>query len=42
MKKGDVILTPPWTWHDHGHEGTFIILQDTFASSSIILTIKYV
>lgn len=26
MNKGDVILTPPWTWHDHGHEGTKIFL----------------
>lgn len=22
MRRGDLILTPPWTWHDHGHEGT--------------------
>lgn len=22
MEKGDFILTPQWTWHDHGHEGT--------------------
>jgi len=22
MSPGDLILTPPWTWHDHGHEGT--------------------
>ena len=21
MKEGDVILTPKWQWHDHGHEG---------------------
>ena len=21
MERGDVILTPTWTWHDHGHEG---------------------
>lgn len=21
MDRGDLILTPPWTWHDHGHEG---------------------
>jgi gentisate 1,2-dioxygenase len=21
MSRGDLILTPPWTWHDHGHEG---------------------
>ncbi|KAK5425332.1 hypothetical protein LTR34_011239 [Exophiala xenobiotica] len=21
MKEGDVILTPRWQWHDHGHEG---------------------
>lgn len=21
MKRGDVILTPRWTWHDHGKEG---------------------
>lgn len=21
MEKGDVILTPSWQWHDHGHEG---------------------
>lgn len=21
MKRGDVILTPSWQWHDHGHEG---------------------
>jgi len=22
MEQGDLILTPAWTWHDHGHEGT--------------------
>ncbi|KAJ9149936.1 C6 transcription factor [Pleurostoma richardsiae] len=22
MEAGDVILTPPWHWHDHGNEGT--------------------
>ncbi|KAI1504168.1 RmlC-like cupin domain-containing protein [Biscogniauxia marginata] len=22
MRAGDVILTPSWQWHDHGHEGT--------------------
>jgi gentisate 1,2-dioxygenase len=22
MNRGDLILTPAWTWHDHGHEGT--------------------
>ena len=22
MARGDVILTPSWTWHDHGNEGT--------------------
>lgn len=22
MERGDCILTPSWTWHDHGHEGT--------------------
>lgn len=21
MEQGDVILTPSWQWHDHGHEG---------------------
>lgn len=21
MEKGDLILTPSWVWHDHGHEG---------------------
>ncbi len=21
MEPGDLILTPSWTWHDHGHEG---------------------
>lgn len=21
MEQGDVILTPSWKWHDHGHEG---------------------
>ncbi|WP_067935975.1 cupin domain-containing protein [Alicyclobacillus kakegawensis] len=21
MQRGDYILTPAWTWHDHGHEG---------------------
>ena len=21
MERGDLILTPAWTWHDHGHEG---------------------
>jgi gentisate 1,2-dioxygenase len=22
MERGDLILTPPWTWHDHGNETT--------------------
>ena len=22
MTEGDLILTPQWTWHDHGHEGS--------------------
>lgn len=22
MQPGDFVLTPYWTWHDHGHEGT--------------------
>lgn len=22
MEPGDLILTPQWSWHDHGHEGT--------------------
>ncbi|MHB8618557.1 MAG: cupin domain-containing protein, partial [Chloroflexota bacterium] len=22
MERGDLVLTPAWTWHDHGHEGT--------------------
>ncbi|MBU9723194.1 MULTISPECIES: cupin domain-containing protein [Bacillaceae] len=22
MNEGDLVLTPAWTWHDHGHEGT--------------------
>lgn len=22
MKPGDFIITPHWTWHDHGHDGT--------------------
>ncbi len=22
MKPGDFIITPSWTWHDHGHDGT--------------------
>ncbi|KAI9482733.1 MAG: RmlC-like cupin domain-containing protein [Benjaminiella poitrasii] len=26
MEKGDVILTPPWTWHDHGHEGDDVMI----------------
>ncbi|MDR7492360.1 MAG: cupin domain-containing protein [Armatimonadota bacterium] len=21
MGRGDLVLTPPWTWHDHGNEG---------------------
>jgi gentisate 1,2-dioxygenase len=21
MEEGDVILTPQWQWHDHGHHG---------------------
>jgi gentisate 1,2-dioxygenase len=21
MSRGDLVLTPPWSWHDHGHEG---------------------
>lgn len=21
MQEGDVVLTPSWTWHEHGHEG---------------------
>ncbi len=22
MRPGDFIITPSWTWHDHGHDGT--------------------
>lgn len=22
MERGDYIVTPPWTWHHHGHDGT--------------------
>lgn len=22
MRPGDFIVTPPWTWHEHGHEGS--------------------
>jgi gentisate 1,2-dioxygenase len=22
MEPGDFIVTPPWTWHEHGHEGS--------------------
>lgn len=22
MRRGDFIITPHWTWHDHGHEGS--------------------
>ena len=22
MNPGDLILTPSWSWHDHGHEGS--------------------
>lgn len=22
MERGDVVLIPTWTWHDHGNEGT--------------------
>jgi len=22
MEEGDVVITPPWQWHDHGHEGS--------------------
>ncbi len=22
MERGDLVLTPAWTWHDHGHEGS--------------------
>ncbi len=22
MDRGDLVLTPPWTWHDHGHRGS--------------------
>src|SRR6204780_4033289 len=22
MNKGDIVLTPAWTWHDHQHHGT--------------------
>lgn len=22
MKRGDVILTPTWNWHDHGKDGS--------------------
>ena len=22
MEPGDFVITPSWTWHDHGHEGT--------------------
>lgn len=23
MRRGDVVLTPSWQWHDHGHEGAW-------------------
>lgn len=26
MERGDVILTPPWNWHDHGNEGKNLII----------------
>ncbi|MCL6593163.1 MAG: cupin domain-containing protein [Alicyclobacillus sp.] len=26
MEPGDLILTPPWTWHEHGHDGTEPVL----------------
>ncbi|KAI7876444.1 RmlC-like cupin [Lichtheimia hyalospora FSU 10163] len=26
MERGDVILTPPWQWHDHGHEGDDVMI----------------
>ncbi|KAI8144073.1 RmlC-like cupin domain-containing protein [Fennellomyces sp. T-0311] len=26
MERGDVILTPPWQWHDHGHEGKDVMI----------------
>ncbi|KAI9497286.1 RmlC-like cupin domain-containing protein [Zychaea mexicana] len=26
MERGDVILTPPWQWHDHGHEGSDVMI----------------
>ncbi|ORY98699.1 RmlC-like cupin domain-containing protein [Syncephalastrum racemosum] len=26
MDRGDVILTPPWCWHDHGHEGEDVMI----------------
>jgi gentisate 1,2-dioxygenase len=35
MNKGDVILTPPWTWHDHGHEGSLL------TQKIILLTISF-
>jgi len=21
MREGDLVITPPWAWHDHGHDG---------------------
>lgn len=35
MRKGDVILTPSWQWHDHGHEGSF----DYFDDGQTMLTV---
>ena len=29
METGDVVLTPGWCWHAHGHEGTSLLIGST-------------
>ena len=41
MDRGDVILTPPWNWHDHGKDGSgpMIWLDVSFSVASFVCEI---
>ncbi len=38
MEYGDYIITPTWTWHDHGHEGTEPVVWQDILDMPIVQT----
>ncbi len=40
MQPGDFIITPSWTWHDHGHEGSGpVVWQDYRATDGTVYSV---